>query len=67
MMFESGEDNLKKVQEIINENVKLKERVAALETRASRETREENDKLRKRLAVTKKRNEELGTQKREEL
>ena len=25
MMFESGEDNLKKAQEIINENVKLKE------------------------------------------
>ena len=67
MIFESGEDNLKKVQEIINENVKLKERVAALETRASRETREENDKLRKRLAVMKKRNEELETQKREEL
>ena len=67
MMFESGEDNLKKVQEIINENVKLKERVAALEARASRETREENDKLRKRLAVMKKRNEELETQKREEL
>lgn len=56
MMFESGEDNLKKVQEIINENVRLKERVAALEARAGRETREENEKLRKRLAVMKKRN-----------
>ena len=52
MMFESGEDNLKKVQEIINENVKLKERVAALEARASRETREENDKLRKRHSIS---------------
>jgi cell shape-determining protein MreC len=59
MMFDSSEDNLRKVQEIIAENARLKERLAALEARAGRDTREDNEKLRKRLAVMKKRNEEL--------
>lgn len=67
MMFESGEDNLRKVQEIIAENARLKERLAAVEARAGRDTREENEKLRKRLAIMKKRNEDLELQKREEL
>lgn len=29
MMFDSGEDNVKKVQEIIAENARLKERLAS--------------------------------------
>ena len=33
MMFESGEDNLKKVQEIINENNRLKERLTTLDSK----------------------------------
>jgi hypothetical protein len=67
MMFESGEDNIRKVQEIISENVRLKERIAAMENSAGREGRDDNEKLRKRLAIMKKRNEELELQKREEL
>lgn len=66
-MFDSSEDNLRKVQEIIAENARLKERLSALEARAGRDAREENEKLRKRLAVMKKRNEELEVQRREEL
>jgi hypothetical protein len=54
MMFASGEDNLRKVQDIINENCKLKEKVSGLESRGQREARE--DKLAKRLAVMKRRN-----------
>jgi hypothetical protein len=67
MMFDSSEDNLRKVQEIIAENARLKERLVALEARAGRDTREDNEKLRKRLAVMKKRNEELELQRKEEL
>jgi hypothetical protein len=67
MMFESGEDNIRKVQEIISENFRLKERIAAMENSAGREGRDDNEKLRKRLAIMKKRNEELELQKREEL
>jgi len=55
MMFESTEDNLKKVQEILAENSKLKERVAGLENRGNRDHLAETDKLRKRIAVLKKR------------
>jgi len=36
MMFESSEDNLKKIQEIINENAKLKEKITNLESRGQK-------------------------------
>jgi hypothetical protein len=55
-MFESGEDNFKRVQEIVAENLRLRERVGALEGKGGREGREESEKLRKRLVVMKKRN-----------
>ena len=42
MMFESGEDNLKKVQDIINENNRLKEKVAALASRDHKSVLQEN-------------------------
>lgn len=53
-MFESGEDNLKKVQEIINENSKLKEKLALLESKGGSQ---DSEKLKKKIAVMKKRNE----------
>lgn len=54
-MFDSGEDNLKRVQEIIAENAKLKEKLANLESRGGRDNRDENENLRSRLRVMKKR------------
>ena len=64
MMFESSEDNLKKVQQILNENARLKERVNALE---SKDQREDVKKLKQRMAVLRKRNEEQEVQHKEEL
>ena len=59
MMFETGEDNWKKIQEILNENNRLKERLTALDSKDYRGVVQENDKLKKRLTVMKKRNEEI--------
>lgn len=39
-MFDSSEDNLRKVQEIIAENARLKEKVSTLEARTGRDARE---------------------------
>jgi hypothetical protein len=36
MMFESGEDNLRKVQDIIAENARLKEKISAQENRGGK-------------------------------
>ena len=67
MMFESSEDNFKKVQEILAENSRLKERLGQLEGRGGREGREESERLRKRLGVMKKRAEAAEVQHREEV
>ena len=48
---------MKKVQEIINENSRLKERLTALDSKDYRAVVQENEKLRKRMVVMKKRNE----------
>ena len=67
MMFEGGEDSLKKVQDIITENTRLKERLGALDSKDYRAVVQENDKLKKRLGIMRKRNEEIDSQRREEL
>ena len=59
MMFESGEDNLKKVQDILNENARLKEKLMVLDSKDNRALIQDNEKLRKRLVVMRRRNEEL--------
>lgn len=56
MMFQSGEENVRKIQEIISENAKLKERISNLESSGQKDLKQDNERLRKRLAVMKKRN-----------
>jgi len=66
------------VQDIIAENVRLKERLVMMEGSANgngnrdgnrdvREVRQENEKLKKRVAIMKKRNEEVESMRKEEI